>query len=317
MPTLLEVDNLKKTFGDRCVVDHLSFVVSQGEAFGLLGPNGAGKSTTMTMIAGILESDSGQVLLDGKSMSRKDPESRRQLGVVPQDLAIYPDLTARENLTFFARLYRLQDSLLKQRVDEALDRVGLTARADDLASTFSGGMKRRLNFAAAIMHRPRLLILDEPTVGVDPQSRAHLLDCVRFLQESGTAVIYASHYMEEVEAVCSRAAIVDHGKLLACDTIERLLQQIPFEVELRLTQPVLPKGLHLTPNVAVEPSHNGGDAVLRVRTSESFSESALHSEVTDILKLLADQSVTVRSIRTLEPNLERLFLQLTGSSLRD
>ena len=317
MTALLEVQSLQKTYGERRVVDDISFGVQAGEAFGLLGPNGAGKSTTMMMIAGVLDSDSGKVLLDGKVMRRQDPESRGQLGVVPQDLAIYPDLTARENLTFFAKLYRLTGGLLRERVDEALDRVGLTARADDLAATFSGGMKRRLNFAAAIMHRPRLLILDEPTVGVDPQSRAHLLECVRNLQQSGTAVIYASHYMEEVEAVCSRAAIVDHGKMLACDAIDRLLLQIPFEVELRLNQPTVPGNLEFGQNVHAENGENGSDALLRVQTSETFSESALHTEVTAILKMLADHSVTVRSIRTLEPNLERLFLQLTGSSLRD
>ena len=236
---------------------------------------------------------------------------------MPQDLAIYPDLSARENLAFFAQLYGLSGTLLTERVEEALDRVGLTARADDHAGTFSGGMKRRLNFAAAIMHRPALLILDEPTVGVDPQSRAHLLECVRNLQQSGTAVIYASHYMEEVETVCSRAAIIDHGKLLACDTIEQLLLQIPFEVELRLNQSSVPANLQLGANVHLEAGENGSDAVLRVHTSETFSESALHTEVTSILKTLADNSITVRSIRTLEPNLERLFLKLTGSRLRD
>ena len=317
MSVLLEVQNLRKTYGDRCVVDDLSFCVSEGEAFGLLGPNGAGKSTTMMMIAAVLEADSGEVLINQQPMSQHDPESRRPLGVVPQDLAIYPDLSARENLAFFAQLYGLSGTLLTERVEEALDRVGLTARADDHAGTFSGGMKRRLNFAAAIMHRPALLILDEPTVGVDPQSRAHLLECVRNLQQSGTAVIYASHYMEEVETVCSRAAIIDHGKLLACDTIEQLLLQIPFEVELRLNQSSVPANLQLGANVHLEAGENGSDAVLRVHTSETFSESALHTEVTSILKTLADNSITVRSIRTLEPNLERLFLKLTGSRLRD
>ncbi|MEZ6042258.1 MAG: ABC transporter ATP-binding protein [Planctomycetaceae bacterium] len=317
MPSLLEVHQLHKTYGDRRVVDGLSFSVNAGEAFGLLGPNGAGKSTTMMMIAGVLDADSGTVTLNNRQMLRNDLESRRPLGVVPQDLAIYSDLTARENLSFFAQLYGLRGETLRERVDEALERVGLTGRADDYAGTFSGGMKRRLNFAAAIMHRPMLLVLDEPTVGVDPQSRAHLLDCVRHLQQNGTAVIYASHYMEEVEAVCARAAIIDHGKLLACDTIDRLLLQIPFEVELRLTQPIIPDELGLASNVIAETGIDGSDAILRVRTSDTFSETALHTEVTNLLKSLADHSVTVRSIRTLEPNLERLFLNLTGSRLRD
>ncbi len=317
MSSLLEVQSLDKSFGDRQVVNQLSFSVEAGEAFGLLGPNGAGKSTTMMIIAGILAADAGQVMLNGQAMTRTDPDSRRLLGVVPQDLAIYPDLTARENLRFFARLYRLSGKLLEERVEEALQRVGLTARADDQAGTFSGGMKRRLNFAAAVMHQPILLILDEPTVGVDPQSRAHLLECVRNLQQSGTAVIYASHYMEEVEAVCTRAAIIDHGVLLACDAIPELLHQIPYEVELRLAQSHVPESLHPGPNVLVENGDQTQDAVLRVITSDSFTESALHIEVTELLKLLADHQLNVRSIRTLEPNLERLFLKLTGSRLRD
>lgn len=317
MTTLLEVTSLQKAFGDRCVVDDLSFSVQAGEVFGLLGPNGAGKSTTMMMIAGILEPDGGQIRLNGKVLSRADTQSRRHLGVVPQDLAIYNDLTARENLQFFARLYRLTGSVMNQRVDDALERVGLTPRADDLAGTFSGGMKRRLNFAAAVMHQPLLLILDEPTVGVDPQSRAHLMECVRSLQETGTAVIYASHYMEEVETLCSRAAIIDHGKLLACARIDELLKQIPYEVELRLTQSRIPESLKLAQNVRVETGDQETDAILRVRTTDSFSESALHAQVTELLRLLSDHKVTVRSIRTLEPNLERLFLQMTGSRLRD
>ncbi len=317
MTALLEVKKLNKSFDEHQVVKDLSFSVDAGEAFGLLGPNGAGKSTTMMIIAGVQTADSGEVLLNGRPMTRNDPESRRMLGVVPQDLAIYPDLTARENLRFFAKLYRLSGSLLKQRVDEALDRVGLTSRADDPAGRFSGGMKRRLNFAAAVMHQPLLLILDEPTVGVDPQSRAHLLDCVRSLQQSGTAVIYASHYMEEVETVCARAAIVDHGVMLACDAISELLRRIPYEVELRLIQSQIPDSLPLGDNVTVETGSAEHDTVLRVATSESFSESALHAEVTALLKLLADYQLTVRSIRTLEPNLERLFLKLTGSRLRD
>ncbi|MBL8819571.1 MAG: ABC transporter ATP-binding protein [Planctomyces sp.] len=316
MTCLLEVSQLNKSFGARQVVSNLSFQVAAGEAFGLLGPNGAGKSTTMMMVAGVLASDSGRVELNGREMRLTDPSSRRELGVVPQELAIYGDLTARENLMFFGKLYRLSGQDLRDRVATALEQVGLTARANDLAETFSGGMKRRLNFAAAILHRPLLLILDEPTVGVDPQSRAHLLECVRSLQQSGTAVIYASHYMEEVESLCSRAAIVDHGKLLACDTIPELLKNIPFEVELQLGSKSVPEKLLNGSPTRVETTENG-ETVLHVATSAQMSESALHTEVSRVLKLLADHSIAVRSIRTLEPNLERLFLKLTGSRLRD
>ncbi len=315
MAPLLAVDNLVKKYGDLTAVDLLSFDVEPGEAFGLLGPNGAGKSTTMMMICGLLAADYGEVRLEGRRLDRRRPESRQRMGVVPQDLAIYPDLTARENLMFFASLYHLSGSKLRQKVDEVLEQVGLTARADDFTETFSGGMKRRLNFAAAVMHEPVLLILDEPTVGVDPQSRAHLIECIRSLQQSGTAIIYASHYMEEVQVVCTRAAIIDHGKLLACDTIPQLLKQIPFEVELRLGQSRVPEGMSLGTSARIE--MDGDEAVVRFSTQDQSCELALNRDVTNILTTLERHSISVRSIRTNEPNLERLFLKLTGHRLRD
>lgn len=315
MSVLLEVNGLSKSFGALKAVSDLSFQVGHGEAFGLLGPNGAGKSTTMMMICGLLQPDAGDVLLDGVRLDRRRPQSRERMGVVPQDLAIYPDLTARENLKFFGRLYHLDPIELHTRVDETLDQVGLLGRADDLAGTFSGGMKRRLNFAASVLHRPVLLILDEPTVGVDPQSRAHLIDCIRQLQATGTAIIYASHYMEEVQTICSRVAIVDHGRLLACDQIPVLLNQIPLEVEFRLGGVSLPQAFDPGPAALLERS--GDELVLRLSSTESFSESAMSREVTRLLNLLAEHQVHVRSIRTHEPSLERLFLKLTGHTLRD
>jgi len=315
MSALLEVDNLVKTYGPLKAVDRLSFSVAAGEAFGLLGPNGAGKSTAMMMICGLLAPDSGQVKLQGTPLDRRQPASRQQLGIVPQDLAIYPDLTARENLMFFSGLYHLKGRTRQKKVDEALEQVGLAARAEDLAGTFSGGMKRRLNFAAAVMHDPVLLILDEPTVGVDPQSRAHLIECIRSLQKNGTAIIYASHYMEEVQAVCSRAAIMDHGQRLVCDSIPVLLKQIPLEVELRIGEMSLPDSLILGSAVTVV--REKGETIVRITTSEASTEAAINHEVTAILTSLANHSIGVRSIRTHEPNLERLFLKLTGHTLRD
>ena len=315
MPSLLDVNHLCKSFGSLKAVDDLSFTVEAGEAFGLLGPNGAGKSTTMMMICGLLQPDGGEVRLEGHPLDRRQPASRQRLGVVPQDLAIYPDLTARENLMFFSGLYQLAGDERLKKVDEALERVGLTGRANDLANTFSGGMKRRLNFAAAVMHDPVLLILDEPTVGVDPQSRAHLIDCIQDLQKKGTAIIYASHYMEEVQAVCSRAAIVDHGRLLACGEIPTLLQEIPFEIELRLGNATIPSTISLGEGATVE--KEGDETVVRISTADVSTEAALNHEVTAMLTALAKHSIGVRSIRTHEPNLERLFLRLTGHKLRD
>jgi len=315
MTAILEVRQLSRSFGTLRAVDNLSFNVQPGEAFGLLGPNGAGKSTTMMMICGVLAPDSGQILIDGRLLDRHVPASRSRMGVVPQDLAIYPDLSARENLNFFGRLYHLSGQTLRRRVDEVLDQVGLLGRAEDHAETFSGGMKRRLNFAAAILHSPILLILDEPTVGVDPQSRAHLMDCIRNLQQTGTAIIYASHYMEEVQLLCSRAAIIDRGQLQACDRIPVLLQQIPLEVEVRLATGGLPQQLKFGPEVAVEV--DGSEVVLRLSSAGMSSEIPLNRQITTLLNTLADHSIGVCSIRTHDPSLERLFLKLTGHRLRD
>ena len=220
---LLEVSHLRKSFGATVAVDDLSFHVEAGEIFGLVGPNGAGKSTTMMILAGVRRADAGSVLIGGHAASEGTPAVQRMLGVVPQDLAIYVDLTARENLEFFGELYDVPGAELQARIERVLGQIGLESHADQYVRTFSGGMKRRLNFGMALIHEPRLVILDEPTVGVDPQSRSHILDCVRQLAAEGVGVIYASHYMEEVEALCQRVGIIDQGKLLAEGTLEELL----------------------------------------------------------------------------------------------
>jgi len=314
MTSLLEIRQLAKSYGDRRVVDSLSFSLEAGEVFGLLGPNGAGKSTTMMMICGILDADAGEVLFDGQPLQTHRPESRSQLGVVPQDLAIYPEMTAAENLNFFASLYGLKGQARADSVERALDQVGLTARANDHAGTFSGGMKRRLNFAAAVLHSPRLLILDEPTVGVDPQSRAHLLDCVRSLRATGTSVIYASHYMEEVEAICQRAAIIDHGNLLASDTIPALLSQIPQEVQVCVTSTLVAEQIALPSGSTIET--RGDTSVIHITAKKDLADQGV-PELASLLGQLRDHEIGVTAIRTLEPNLERLFLKLTGHRLRD
>jgi ABC-2 type transport system ATP-binding protein len=315
MSPLLQVDSISKSYGTLRAVTELSFDVQAGEAFGLLGPNGAGKSTTMMMICGLLAPDAGRIVIDGQPLNRHAPASRRRMGVVSQELAVYPDLTGRENLAFFAGLYQVDRAARRARVADALEQVGLASRADDLVETYSGGMKRRLNFAAAVLHQPSLLILDEPTVGVDPQSRAHLLDCIRLLQTAGTAVIYASHYMEEVQNLCSRAAIVDRGRLVTCDTMRELLSQIPLQVEVSVDRDALPRQFDAGPGVTMETS--GDITLLRVTATPDAPRTDLNARVTRLLNQLSAQAVHVRSIRTLESNLERLFLQLTGHTLRD
>lgn len=313
--SVLVVEHLRKAFDGRVAVDDVSFQVDAGEVFGLLGPNGAGKSTTMSMIAGLIEPDAGTVTLTLGNGEVTGADRRWLLGVVPQDLAIYPDLSVRENLTFFGSLYGLSRDDLRERVDQALERVGLTDRQTSLTRTLSGGMKRRLNFAAALLHDPKLLILDEPTVGVDPQSRAHLMDCVRNLSQAGMAVIYASHYMEEVQAICRSAAILDHGQVLANDSIEGLLARVGSRVEIVLSRraPEVSGKLNgharyvddqAAPRLLLENEQDNNDGPIAVRLART-------------LELLAGLGVPVRSVETQSANLERLFLDLTGRGLRD
>jgi ABC-2 type transport system ATP-binding protein len=313
---LLEVCNLRKTFGNVVAVEDVSFSVAAGEVFGLLGPNGAGKSTTMNMVVGLLAPDSGAIRLNGKEVSVNNRELRTILGVVPQDLAIYPDLTAKENLDFFGRLYGIRGRTLKQRIDEALERTQLTARANDRAETFSGGMKRRLNFGVALLHRPQLMILDEPTVGVDPQSRAHLLDCVRALAAEGVAAVYASHYMEEVEALCARVAIVDRGRVLACDHLQTLLGRLSADLCLRVSRPTNGLAAKLGRWARIEQGHNG-NATIVIPREQAEEKNRLNETLSEILTLLEQSHVDLRAVKTNDANLERLFLQMTGSRLRD
>lgn len=225
--SLLEARHLRKSYGPTLAVDDVSLTVSPGEVIGLLGPNGAGKTTTMMMLAGLLRPDAGSVRIEGGSFDTDARKLRRGLGVVPQELAVYPELSAEENLTFFGRLYDVPARRLAERVDRVLDLTGLTDSRRAAVRTFSGGMKRRLNVGIALVHEPKCLILDEPTVGVDPQSRAHLLEQVRRLAHDSIGVIYASHYMEEVQAVCDRIVILDHGRVIAHDTLDGLLQRVP------------------------------------------------------------------------------------------
>lgn len=312
---LLEVKNLRKAYESLVAVDGVSFEIQPGEVFGLLGPNGAGKSTTMLMIAGLIPHDGGEIWLDGKRFNPSDPAMRRLLGVVPQDLAIYPELTALENLRFFGQLYGIKGKILKERIDSALARVGLTSRATDWSGHFSGGMKRRLNFAIALLHHPKLLILDEPTVGVDPQSRSHLLQCVRDLHAEGVSVIYASHYMEEVQTICERVAIMDHGKILAMDHLHALLGRMSADLRLRITKPASNLGRQLSQLAEVQ-DVDDGEVDIIVSQDQRGDEKTFET-LSKVTNLLTETGVKLHAVKTHEPNLERLFLELTGSRLRD
>lgn len=310
----LEVVDLRKSYGSVRVVDGVSFTVASGEVFGLLGPNGAGKTTTMSMIAGLLEADSGEVRFDGRSIKALTKQDRQFLGIAPQDLAIYPELSARENLEFFGKLYGLRGAELKTRCGEVLDQIGLSEQADRDSGYFSGGMKRRLNFGVALIHRPQLLILDEPTVGVDPQSRSYLLDCVRHEASRGMAVIYASHYMEEVTAICDRVAIVDHGCRIAMGSLDELLGQVQQELTLRVRR--LSAVARQRLGNLIESNGDESRLVLH-RSAGAANTDGLVSELRRVLEILDAEKSELVSVETSQSSLERLFLELTGHSLRD
>ena len=306
---VLEVNDVRKRFGKTTALDGVSLVVNEGETFGLLGPNGAGKTTLISILCGLAAADAGEVRLFGKPFHRTDRDLRRLVGIGTQDLSIYPDLSARENLRFFGKLYGIRGTELEKRVDELLASVGLSDRADDRAGTFSGGMKRRLNLAVAIVHRPRLLFLDEPTTGVDPQSRNHIFGQVKALTATGVTVIYTSHYMEEVQKLCKRIAILEAGKLLACDTLPNLLKLLDATIRLSVVNapPDFPNRLAAIPGVK------------HVEASDGFKLTVDDTAVV-LIKLVhvcSESHVELTAIATRDPTLERVFLHLTGRELRD
>ncbi|MWC26779.1 ABC transporter ATP-binding protein [Paenibacillus sp. MMS18-CY102] len=310
---LVELREVVKKYEETVTVNHLSLDIEEGEIFGLLGPNGAGKSTTIGMLSGLISVTSGDIQVGGHSITRRPLDVKRQIGLVPQDLAIYEYLSARENVTFFAKLYGLRGKMLRDRVDEALEFVGLLDRAKDKPSTFSGGMKRRLNIACAIVHRPKLIMMDEPTVGIDPQSRNHILESVRELNRLGSTVIYTSHYMEEVESICSRVGVMDHGKLIACGTKEQLLRQAGQEEKLMLELDQASAGAldEIRIHPRVKRVISSGERLLEVFVKESATV------LQDLLFILNKHGVALRTLTRVEPDLESLFLHLTGRTLRD
>ncbi|MDF2658682.1 MAG: transporter related protein [Paenibacillus sp.] len=308
----IQIRDLVKRYGSQVSVDHLNLDVNEGEIFGLLGPNGAGKSTTIKMMCGLLAPDQGEIRIGGESVRRSPLEIKRRIGVVPQELAIYEDLSARENVTFFAKLYGLKGKVLEERVEEALGFVGLLDRQKDKPSAYSGGMKRRLNIACAITHRPKLIIMDEPTVGIDPQSRNHILESVKTLNKMGSTIIYTTHYMEEVEAICSRVGIMDHGRLIASGTKEQLIRQLAREEKVVI-------GTGGVNAAAVEElrGHSRVEKVLVEGDELAVYLPSSSSYLQDILFILSKHEVAIQTLNRIEPNLETVFLALTGRTLRD
>jgi ABC-2 type transport system ATP-binding protein len=312
----LRVSNLRKSYGTLLAVDDLSFHVESGEIFGLIGPNGAGKSTTMLIIIGLLRADAGSVEFDGRPFDPKNADMRSWLGIAPQELAIYPELTAAQNLRFFGKLNGLSGQKLTDRVDYVLALTGLTPSADLTPSTYSGGMQRRLNFGIALLNEPRFVILDEPTVGIDPQSRTNLLDGVRDLARQGVGVLYASHYMEEVEAICHRVAIIDRGKLLRQGTLDELQDRTRVDLQVRV--PSLPGDLtaRLGEYAEVQDEPSGGVSIF-IRESLETRRAGQSEKLRRVLEILEQAKIPLRHISTQEASLETLFLSLTGRTLRD
>ena len=312
----LEVSHLRKSYGRLAVVDDLSFAVKPGEIFGLIGPNGAGKSTTMLIIVGLLKADAGSISFDGRIFNPQNADMRSRLGIAPQELAIYPELTARQNLRFFGSLNGLRGNRLSSRVDYVLDLTGLTPNADHTPSTFSGGMSRRLNFGIALLNEPEFVVLDEPTVGIDPQSRTNLLDGVRDLSRKGVGVLYASHYMEEVEAICHRVAIIDRGKMLRQGTLDEIQDRNRINVRIRV--PTLPPELSAQlVEIAEVRSDPDGETSVLVHDSIESQRKGHSGQLRAVLDILEKGEIPWRGINTEEASLESLFLQLTGRTLRD
>jgi len=310
---VLETEELKKVFKGKVAVEGTNLYLDKGEAVGLLGPNGAGKSTTISMLSTLLKPTSGDVRLNGKSVIQNPSEMRRVLGVVPQEIALYPELTAYENLKFFGRIYGLSGKGLETAIQRSLELVGLAERQKEVVKTYSGGMKRRINIAAAMMHEPEIIIMDEPTVGIDPQSRSHILEMVRRLnREKGLTVLYTSHYMEEVERLCDRVYVMDHGKIIASGTKEELKNILSNEetIWIELNRP----------NEAFFQELKSFDGTRKAFETEQGIKLILPKGsrvLGKVFQASERHGVQIMNINVQTPSLEDVFLHLTGRKLRD
>jgi ABC-2 type transport system ATP-binding protein len=309
---VLACEGLRKSYGDRLAVDGVGFSIGAGETYGLLGPNGAGKTTTISMVCGLLARDAGVVTLQGRELDTDSVDVKADIGFVPQEIAIYPDLTAKENLRFFGKLYDLSGLELDGRIDRILETIGLADRANERTDAFSGGMKRRLNIGLGMLNEPTLLLLDEPTVGVDPQSRNAILDSVEALASEGMAVLYTTHYMEEAERLCDRVGILDEGTLRAEGTRRELIALVGERDRLRIGA----QGDLRLAAAAVVGIEGVEEAVTRDGSIQLMARD-VRGLLADIVRTIDGTGAGITSMEVEEPNLEAVFLHLTGKALRD
>ena len=310
---MLEIRNLRKTYGATVAVDGVSFLIEKGQTLGLLGPNGAGKTTTVSIISGLISADSGQVLIEGRALGSDTDPVKQRIGLVPQDLALYDELSAQANLEFFGALYELTGARLASAAGAALELVGLTDKVREKVKNFSGGMKRRLNLAVALLHDPDLLLLDEPTVGVDPQSRNAIFENLETLKQRGKTLLYTTHYMEEAERLCDRLVVVDHGRVIANDTLHGLYRMLPasnvLSVELESHNGDFP--LDDLRSLAEVQSAELAGGTLRIGVGN------LAADTPRVIEWLNARGQTLTHLVTERPDLETVFLTLTGRKLRD
>ncbi|MEO5959175.1 MAG: ABC transporter ATP-binding protein [Opitutaceae bacterium] len=305
---MLQLSSVTKRYDSFTAIDQVSLDVAPGEFFGLLGPNGAGKSTLMALIAGLRSPDAGSLMLNGQALSTANVTARRDLGFVPQSIALYPELSADQNLTIFGQLYGIRGADLRARIEETLAAVQLTDRRRDAVKTFSGGMQRRLNLAASLLHRPKLLLCDEPTVGVDPQSRNAIFEYLERLNRDGLTIIYSTHYMEEATRLCSRIGVIDHGKIHALGTLDELLTRLPFEEEIAFA--ISPASAALAEKLSARGEMVATNGNHRFRPRGDFKLSIFYA--------LAEQhGLPPRLFTQQRPTLEAVFLHLTGRTLRE
>lgn len=307
---MIQITNLTKSFNNIQAVNNISFSIQKGEVFGLLGPNGAGKSTTINMMSTVLKSDEGIICIKANNIKQHPDTCKHLIGVVPQEISLYDDFTAYENLMFWGSLYKIPTKKLKQRIVVILNLIGLFERKDDLIKTYSGGMKRRINIAAALLHEPEILFLDEPTVGVDPQSRNKIFEIIEILNQQGITIVYTTHYMEEVERLCNRIAIMDAGKIIAQGTQAELQQQSCVKEKIEITFKTVSK---------IQVNQLQNQLQLKINQSEQkiAIECDVNKDLSNIITACNNSDLKIEDIELKKVDLETIFLSLTGKQLRD